>query len=98
MTMIDVAVYPFLDHSKTDEKEIEIELPVCDETLEVTVKESNKELYERSAKRVTNYYNRYLECYKSRPTDAIERMTLLDICFHRMEWKHKNFMDYLISE
>ena len=98
MTMIDVAVYPFLDHSKTDEKEIEIELPVCDETLKVTVKESNKELYERSAKRVTNYYNRYLECYKSRPTDAIERMTLLYICFHRMEWKHKNFMDYLISE
>lgn len=98
MTMIDLAVSPFLDHSETDENEIEIELPVCDETLKVIVKESNKELYERSAKRVTNYYNRYLECYKSRPTDAIERMTLFDICFHRKEWKHKNFMDYLISE
>ena len=85
MTMIDLAVYPFLDHSETDEKEIEIELPVYDETLEVTVKESDKELYERSAIRITKRYSSYLECYKSRPIDAIERMTLLDICLHRME-------------
>lgn len=98
MTMIDLAVYPFLDHSETDEKKIEIELSVCDETLEVTVKESDKELYERSAIRITKRYNSYLECYKSRPIDAIERMTLLDICLHRMEWRHKNFMDYLIAE
>ena len=98
MTMIDLAVYPFLDHSETDENEIKIELPICDETLEVTIKESDKELFERSAKRVTKCYNRYLECYESRPTDEIERMTLLDICLHRMKWKHKRFMDYLISE
>ena len=57
MTMIDLAVYPFLDHSETDEKEIEIELPIYDETLEVTVKESDKELYERSAIRITKRYS-----------------------------------------
>jgi len=98
MTMIDLAVYPFLDHSENDYESIKIELSVCDEILKVTVKESDQELYERSAFRITKCYNRYLECYRSRPIDAIERMTLLDIYLHRMEWKHKRFMDYLISE
>lgn len=97
MTMIDLAVYPFLNHSENDD-EIKMELPLCDETLKVTIRESDRELYERSAIRITKRYNCYLECYKSRPTDAIERMALLDICLHRMEWKHKRFMDYFISE
>ena len=87
-----------MNHSETDEKKIEIELSVCDETIKVIIKESDRELYERSAIRITERYNRYLECYESRPTDEIERMTLLDICLHRMEWRHKNFMDYLIAE
>ena len=98
MTMIDLAVYPFLNHSETDEKKIEIELSVCDETIKVIIKESDRELYERSAIRITERYNRYLECYRSRPIEAIERMTLLDIYFRRMKWRHKNFMDYLIAE
>ena len=98
MTMIDLAVYPFLNHSDNDEQK-KIELSVCDETIKVTINERELELFERSAKRVTNCYNRYLGHYKDYKTeDEIERMALLDICLHRMEWKHKNFMDYLISE
>lgn len=99
MTMIDLAVYPFLNHSDNDEQKKEIELSVCDETIKVTIKERDQELFERSAKRVTNCYNRYLGHYKDYKTeDTIERMALLDICLHRMEWKHKRFMDYFISE
>ena len=99
MTMIDLAVYPFLNHSDNNEEERkEIELCVCDETIKVTIKDSDQELYERAAKRVTNCYNRYLECYKSKPTDTIERMTLLDISLRQMEWKHKRFIDYFLSE
>ena len=99
MTMIDLAVYPFLNHSDNDEQKKEIELSVCDETIKVTIKERDQELFERSAKRVTNCYNRYLGHYKDYKTEeTIERMALLDICLHRMEWKHKRFMDYFISE
>ena len=99
MTMIDLAVYPFLNQSDNDEQKKEIELSVCDETIKVTIKERDQDLFERSAKRVTNCYNRYLGYYKDYKTeDAIERMTLLDICLHRMEWKHKRFLDYFISE
>lgn len=96
MTMIDLAVYPFLDQSEIDENINQIELSVCDETIKVTIKESDRELYERAAVRVTKRYNSYLECYRSRPIDAIERMTLLDIYLHRMEWRHINYMNYLI--
>ena len=97
MTMIDLAVYPFLDHSEFYEENIKIMLPVCDETLEITIKGNDRELFERSAIRITKRYNAYLECYTSRPIEEIERMTLLDICLHRMEWKHTHFMRYLIS-
>lgn len=97
MTMIDLAVYPFLDHSEFYEENIKIMLPVCDETLVITIKVNDRELFERSAIRITKRYNAYLECYTSRPIEEIERMTLLDICLHRMEWKHTHFMRYLIS-
>jgi hypothetical protein len=96
MTMIDLAVYPFLNHSDNDEQRKEIELSVCYETIKVTIKESDQELFEKSAIRISKRYNCYLECYRSRPTDEIERMTLLDICLHRMEWRHINYMNYLI--
>ena len=96
MTMIDLAVYPFLDNSEKDEEKTQIELSVCDETIKVTIKESERELFERSAIHITKRYNRYLESYESRPTDEIERMTLLDIYLHRMEWRHINYMNYFV--
>lgn len=96
MTMIDLAVYPFLDQSEKDEENNQIELSVCDETIKVTIKDSERELYERSAVRVTKRYNSYLECYRSRPIEAIERMTLLDVYLHRMEWRHINYMNYFV--
>ena len=98
MTMIDLAVYPFLDNSEKDEEKTQIELSVCDETIKVTIKESDRELFERSAIRITKYYDNYLENYRYRPIDAIERMTLLHIYLHRMEWRHINYMNYFISE
>lgn len=97
MTMIDIAVYPFKNQSEGVDDDIKIELSVCDETFNVSIKENDRELYERSAIRITKRYNSYLEHYKSRPIEAIERMTLLDICLHRMEWRHINYMNYLIS-
>lgn len=98
MTMIDIAVSPFNIQSEEVEEEKKIELPVCDEILEATIFERDQELFERSAKLVTNCYYEYLGHYKGYKTeDAIERMTLLDLYFHPMEWKHKRFMDYLIS-
>ena len=97
MTMIDLAVDPFLDQSGIDEEIKQIELSVCDETFKLSIKESDRELYERSAVRVTKRYNSYLECYRSRPIEAIERMTLLDVYLHRMEWRHINYMNYFVN-
>lgn len=98
VTKIEEKVYPFKNQSEGVDDDIKIELSVCDETFNASIKENDRELYERSAIRITERYNRYLECYRSRPIEAIERMTLLDIYFRRMKWRHKNFMDYLIAE
>ena len=65
MTMIDIAVYPFKNQSEGVDDDIKIELSVCDETFNVSIKENDRELYERSAIRITKRYNSYLEHYKS---------------------------------
>jgi len=66
VTKIEEKVYPFKNQSEGVDDDIKIELSVCDETFYVSIKENDRELYERSAIRITKRYNSYLEHYKSR--------------------------------
>jgi hypothetical protein len=67
VTKIEEKVYPFKNQSEGVDDDIMIELSVCDETFNVSIKENDRELYEQSAIRITKCYNSYLEHYKSRP-------------------------------